>query len=213
MEQRFAAGLRPHRAHCHARFGGLRSGISLASFAISSKTRWNSSSPEEGIMTLSYLHATSSVMRKNGPRGFSLSAKVNILVRIWSCSDFNISSAMRWLLDCHRRKSDARRVKAVRSRSYLSFVWLARHRRRCRATFPSLQHDSLFILEIWHGKRRPWADSAAWRARTPSARSLAIREGPDFFSGTQPSASWVAASWPRSRAHLTLRTARSNLAP
>ena len=92
MEQRFAAGLRPHRAHCPARFGGLRSGISLASFAISSKTRWNSSSPEEGIMTLSYLPPTSSVMRKNRPRGFSLSAKVNVFRSIWSCSDFNISS-------------------------------------------------------------------------------------------------------------------------
>ena len=92
MEKRFAADLRPHRAHCHARFGGLRSGISLASFAISSKTRWNSSSPEEGIKMLSYLPPISSVMHKNRPCGFSLSANVNVFRSIWSCSDFNISS-------------------------------------------------------------------------------------------------------------------------
>ena len=43
-------------------------------------------------MMLSYRPPISSVMRKNRPRGFSLSANVNVFRSTWSFSDFNIAS-------------------------------------------------------------------------------------------------------------------------
>ena len=61
------------------RHRGLFSGISSAAFAIRSICPLNSSRPVEGMMIVSCRPPTPSVMRKNRPRGFSLSVNTNFL--------------------------------------------------------------------------------------------------------------------------------------
>jgi hypothetical protein len=84
-------------------------------------------------------------------------------------------------------------VKAVRSRSYLSFVWLARHRSTVE------QHSRHYNTIRFSFGNLAWKEAAfggfGGMAGAVSLGPLSgMREGPDFFSGTQPSASWVAAS-------------------
>lgn len=57
----------------------FRGGVSSEACTISSTAFLKSSSPVEGMMMVSRLPLTSSVIRKNRPRGFSLSVRMKDL--------------------------------------------------------------------------------------------------------------------------------------
>src|SRR5947199_5174886 len=59
---------------------------------MSSRSFLKSSSPGAGIMMVSRRPPTSSVIRRNRPRGFSFRAKTKVLRSIWTLSDLRVSS-------------------------------------------------------------------------------------------------------------------------
>src|SRR5437870_2938297 len=73
---------------CYSVFGG----ISPAAFTISSNNLLKSSKPGAGMIIVSRRPPTSSVIRKNRPRGFSLCADTKVFRSIWTLSDLMVSS-------------------------------------------------------------------------------------------------------------------------
>ena len=67
-------------------------GISAEALTISSSSFLKSSKPGAGMIMVSRLPPTSSVMRRNRPRGFSLKVNRNVFRSIWTFSDFSVSS-------------------------------------------------------------------------------------------------------------------------
>ncbi len=66
--------------------------VSLEVFTISSKILMKSSSPGAGMMMVSRRPPTSSVMRRNRPRGFSFKENMKVFRSIWTLSDLSVSS-------------------------------------------------------------------------------------------------------------------------
>jgi len=67
-------------------------GVSEAALTISSITLLKSSRPGAGMMIVSRRPPTSSVIRRNRPRGFSFSARRKVFLSIWIFSERSVSS-------------------------------------------------------------------------------------------------------------------------
>ncbi len=67
-------------------------GSSLAAFTISASSFWNASKPLAGMMMVSRRPPTSSLMRRNRPRMFSLSTKTKVFRSIGNSACLSVSS-------------------------------------------------------------------------------------------------------------------------
>ena len=76
------------------RYSAAFSGASEETFTISSTIFLNSARPGAGMIMVSRRPLTSSVIRRNRPRGFSFKEKTNVLRSIWIRSVFKVSSLL-----------------------------------------------------------------------------------------------------------------------